>query len=210
MSRTDHVSEQLLVRALDDELAASEATLVESHLSCCDDCRRRHHELRALSVRIESALAAKAIDHSAEQRESLCEALEAREHQLASARPRKVLRSFGWGMALAATLTIGILFGPQWARRSTSGHRATEQVPGTLTFDVDGETFTALPYSNPDLPLTSPHIVQMQIPVSSLSDAGVILEPISKQVSAPEESVLADVLLGTDGQPLGVNVLRIE
>jgi hypothetical protein len=210
MSGTEHLSDELLVRALDDELASPEAAVVESHLSCCEECKRRHCELRALSVGIESALTATALDGRPEQRDSLCQALETPEHQLASARPRKVLWSFGWGMAVAATLTVGILFGPQWARRGTSMDRTTGQSQSSVTFEVDGETFTALPYSNPDLPLTSPHIVQMQIPISSLSNAGIILEPISKQVSAPDDSVLADVLLGTDGQPMGVHVLRME
>jgi hypothetical protein len=75
---------------------------------------------------------------------------------------------------------------------------------------VDGESFIPLPYSNPDLPIAAHRIVQMQVPVSSLADAGVHFEAISSEVSSGDESVLADVLLGIDGQPLGIHVLGAQ
>jgi anti-sigma factor RsiW len=210
MSKPDHVSDDQLVRMIDDELTRSESTLVELHLVCCAECSRRHQELRSLSLRIEAAIVASVTSDSGEQRESLRNALEARERKIASSRPQKVLQRFGWGMAVAAMLSLGILFGPQWTHRTKSSNPVAEHGQTNATFDVDGETFAALPYSNPDLPVTSPHVVQMQIPVSSLTDAGIILQPVSSQISAPDASVLADVLLGTDGQPLGVHVLPIE
>jgi hypothetical protein len=210
MSKPDHVSDDQLVRMIDDELTRSESTLVESHLVHCVECSRRHQELRSLSVRVEAAIAASVASDSGEQRESLRNALEARERKIASSRPQKVLQRFGWGMAVAAMLSLGILFGPQWADRTKSPNPLPEHGQANGTFDVDGETFAALPYSNPDLPVNSPHIVQMQIPVSSLTDAGIILQPISSQISSPDASVLADVLLGIDGQPLGVHVLHTE
>jgi hypothetical protein len=117
------------------------------------------------------------------------------------------MRRFGWGMAIAATLALGILIAPK--------HRE-EQKPSSVTnsmadsLEVDGETFIALPYSNPDLPMGASHIVQMQVPVSSLADVGILLEPVSNEVSSLDRSVLADVLVGADGQPLGVNVLSFE
>jgi hypothetical protein len=77
-------------------------------------------------------------------------------------------------------------------------------------FEVAGELFSPLPYSNPDLPIGAPHIVRMQVPVSSLSDAGIAFEPVSNQALTADSSVLADVLLGMDGQPLGVHVLGVE
>ena len=210
MSKPDHVSDDQLVRMIDDELTRPESTLVESHLGHCDECSRRHRELRSLSVRIEAGIAANVSWDSGAERESLRQALEARERKIASARPRKVLQKFGWGMAVAAMLSLGILFGPQWTHRTKSPNAVAEHGQTNATFDVDGETFAALPYSNPDLPVTSPHIVQMQIPVSSLTDAGIMLQPISSQISSPDASVLADVLLGTDGQPVGVHFLYTE
>jgi len=47
--------------------------------------------------------------------------------------------------------------------------------------------------------------------VSSLSDIGIVLEPVVSRVSRPDDaSVLADVLVGSDGQPRGVHVLSTE
>lgn len=210
MSKPDHLSEEMLVRATDDELSESETILVDSHLSRCEECRERYQKLRALSVDIESALAVLVPEHSSEQRESLSQALAAREDAATSPAPRKVLQQFGWGMAIAAMLTAAIVFGPQWARHRSANNAAQEQAQIGTAFEMDGETFIALPYSNPDLPVTASHIVQMQVSVSSLADAGIVFEPISNQVSAPDGSVLADVLLGIDGQPLGVHVVGVE
>ncbi len=113
-------------------------------------------------------------------------------------------------MAIAATLAIGVTFAPRTKRVPKNNEPALVQAANTETFEMDGETFVALPYSNADLPLNAPHIVQMRVPVSSLAAAGVAFEPISSGVSAGEDSVLADVLLGIDGQPLGVHVTGVE
>jgi hypothetical protein len=78
------------------------------------------------------------------------------------------------------------------------------------SFDVAGETFVSLPYSNADLPINTPRIVRMQVPVASLLDAGVIFEPVSNDPGALDRSVLADVLIGMDGEPLGVHVIGSE
>lgn len=210
MNKANHVTDDLLVRAMDDELPGKETALVGSHLSRCERCTQRYQELRSASLRLESAVAAFVPPHSTSGRESLSRALDVRRSEIALPRPRKVLRQFSWGMGVAAVLALGVLFGPQWTPHAKI-HLATGfQDQSSAPFEVDGETFVRLPYSNPDLPLTAPHIVQMQVPVSSLADAGIIFEPISSQISAPDRSVLADVLLGIDGQPLGVHVLASD
>ncbi len=214
MSSRDHLTHDLLVRRIDDELSGAESTLVESHLSQCDECRQRYQELRSISIRVESAVTEIVPENWPEtwntQREALSRALESHERQAAFPHPREALRRFGWGMAIAATLAAGALLGPQRTHRVKFGAMVAQDAQTGAAFEVDGERFIALPYSNPDLPLTAPHIVQMQVPVSSLADAGIIFEPVSNQVSAPDRSVLADVLLGLDGQPLGVHVLDVE
>jgi hypothetical protein len=113
-------------------------------------------------------------------------------------------------MAIAATLAIGITFAPRTRRVPSVDQPAPRHARSNDTFEVDGETFALLPYSNADLPVSAPHIVQMRIPVSSLAAAGLTLRPISSEVSTGEDSVLADVLLGIDGQPLGVHVAGVE
>jgi hypothetical protein len=50
----------------------------------------------------------------------------------------------------------------------------------------------------------------MQVPVSSLADAGIYVEPVGSRMTAPDHAVLANVLLGLDGQPLGVHVLTSD
>ena len=72
--------------------------------------------------------------------------------------------------------------------------------------EAGGETFIPLPYSNPDLPVNESRIVEMQAPVSALNDIGIVLEPVSSREARSDGSVLADVLMGTDGQPLGVHI----
>jgi hypothetical protein len=102
---------------------------------------------------------------------------------------------------------VGILIVPKHRDEPKPSSAAISM---TDSLEVDGETFIALPYSNPDLPLGASHIVQMQVPLSSLADIGIVLEPVANEISGVDRSVLADVLVGTDGQPLGVNVLSFE
>ena len=201
MTKSDHWKDDLLVRAMDDELSGSEAVVFESHLAQCDECRQRYSDLRRVSASFESLVEQIPAANFGHQRESLIQKLDAQEHaNLASHTPDKVLRRFGWGMAIAAGLALGLVFAPRTSHVVSSTAALTAESPTGGVFEVAGETFVALPYSNPDLPVSAPHIVQMQVPVSSLSDAGIIFEPVSTEFSSPDRSVLADVLLGIDGQ----------
>jgi hypothetical protein len=124
--------------------------------------------------------------------------------------PEKVMRRFGWGMAIAASLALGIIIAPKPKPQVSESTSLARVVPGASgAIEVDGESFITLPYSNPDLPSVAPRIVQMEVPISSLADIGISLEPISSQANQ-DRSVLADVLLGADGQPLGVHVVSWE
>lgn len=206
--RGDHVSDGLLIRAIDDELDEFEAQRVESHLASCEECARRRQRLRHLSVSIESAIAETPVAFSKEQRESLERELESREAAALPQRTSPVLHRFSWAMAIAAALAFALMFMPQWKRAAKSPRGVAAVQPSA--FEVDGERFVRLPYSNPDLPINTSQIVQMQVPVSALADAGIVFEPISNEVASADTSVRADVLLGIDGQPLGVHVLSNE
>ncbi len=48
----------------------------------------------------------------------------------------------------------------------------------------------------------------MEVPISSLASAGIVLEPGVN--GSTDRTVAANVLLGIDGQPLGLHVLSTE
>jgi anti-sigma factor RsiW len=211
MTTGEHVTNGLLVRAIDYELPESEAAFVAAHLLGCGECNEKYQRLAALSSRIETLVGGIAISASYGERESLNQRLELRQQSVVPiSSAERLLRRFGWGMAIAATLAIGITFAPRTKHIPSGDQAALSKSLSSETFEVDGETFVALPYSNADLPLNPPHVVQMHIPISSLAAAGVSFQPISSEVSTGDDSVLADVLLGIDGQPLGVHVGSFE
>jgi anti-sigma factor RsiW len=207
--RGDHVADALLIRAMDDELNESETLEVESHLALCDECARRRQRWRHLSATIESAIGGAPIA-SSRQRDRLERELEVRETAASAKRSSPALRRLSWALAIAAAVAFALMFVPQWKRAPNrlGGELAAAVQPGA--FDVDGEHFLALPYSNPDLPLNTAQIVQMQVPVSALADAGIVFEPISNEIASRDSSVRADVLLGIDGRPVGIHVLSNE
>ena len=205
-----HLPNELLIRLLDDELNGEEVLSVENHLAGCAPCRERFGELRRVSNSFDSFVSSLHPAHSAWERQQLAQTLDSIENKIQKTEQRWKAGRIGWGLAIAASLALGILLLPHWRKAGSLMLTGTDAVQTASAFEVDGETFIALPYSNPDLPLSAPRIVQMQVPVSSLADAGIYLEPVGTRVSAPDRVVLADVLLGLDGQPLGVHVLASD
>lgn len=211
MNMPDHLTDDLLVRAIDDELSPHEISAVESHLVDCEVCKQRHAEIVRVSGDIESLMAATVPEADWGDREVLARRLERiPAHNVARAPRQKMAQRLWWGVGIAAAVLLAVLIASRAFHVPAQGH-ATVSVysPGTI-LQVDGETFIPLPYSNPDLPITAPHIVEMEVPVSSLASAGLVFEPVSNGISGPDRSVLADVLMGLDGQPLGVHVLSME
>lgn len=204
-----HLSQAELIAALDEELSGSEATSAEAHLAECDQCMTKYRELGALSVRLESMVSNVPVSDVEQDRDRLATALAAVTRRTSRSNP--VL----WyaGFAAAAALAVAITYTSHGhSSASSAGHvavtfNAPEDGP-PQTLQVGGETFVALPYSNAELPLSSSHIVQMQVPVASLVSAGIVFEPISNQAGSPDRAVLADVLLGIDGEPRGVHILN--
>ena len=217
MNNHDHLTDDLLIRDLDEEVSATEAARMESHLAICNDCKRRYQRWHSLSINLKSLLDTIPGDTATRHRDVLERRLRAQEGAtVARAVPEKVLRRLGWAVGVAAALIIAILVLPQATRTTNSHSRISnpttvraEQV-STGMFEINGEAFTQLPYSNPDLPLSAAHIVRIQIPIASLAIAGVKFEPASYEVSRPDRSVAADVLFGMDGQPLGVHIFNEE
>ena len=209
----DGLSWDLLVRAVDKELSQEEEQFVVGHLSACGSCRREYVQIADLSLDIQSLVSRVTVAACDRAR---WEAVTQKQEALNPARqaPARVMRRVGWGMAIAATLAVGIILAPRPKSSSPESAQQAASVPGeaavSSAIEVDGETFIALPYSNPDLPVSAPRIVQMQVPVSSLADVGIALDPAANDVFNQDRAVLADVLLGADGQPMGVHVVSWE
>jgi anti-sigma factor RsiW len=204
-----HLQPELLVRAMDDELSAVERVALEGHLANCESCRQKYRELGALSVRIENAVAATPVAVPLNPRALLESALARNEAASELSSKRRAAGTWRWGVAMAATLVLGAVLLPRhFVHVSEQGNGTLQfdtRSAGAGTFELDGETFVALPDSNPGLPVSSARIVQMEVPVSSLADAGILIEAMADE--SADRSVLADVLLGADGEPRGVHVL---
>ncbi len=215
-----HLSNDVLVRAMDEELSGTERMHVERHLADCEGCLARQADLRRVSDGLESFLrsyqpAFTRPDLALGERQALLSRLDAAGQKAQVNGTGRTLARFGWTLAAAATLALGISYVPL-SKMFTSGERtgtlsasAHFSQPGS-PFEVEGETFQYLPYSNPDLPVGGSHVVQMQVPLSSLADAGVLVAPAANRITMPDRAVLADVLLGMDGQPIGVHVLSAD
>jgi len=203
--KCERLNWDVLVRAVDQELSRSEAEWVPAHIAACADCRHQCEAIEILSHGVGAVVNSSTVIDWPGDRDQLAALRPIRQA------PEKVLRRFGWGMAIAATLAIGIIVAPK--QHVTLVDRPVTQQTAAATpnaIEVDGETFVALPYSNPDLPASAPRIVQMQVPVSSLANIGISMEPAVSEILNQDRTVLADVLLGADGQPLGVHVVSWE
>jgi hypothetical protein len=202
---TSHLSEDLLLRHSDGEVTSGELLELEKHITVCEQCRERVREFSRLSEDLESAIADVPVEFSTAGRDLLQQVIESQQTPSVS---RGRSSGWTWSLALAASLAFAMLLFLPGLRHKQGVNDPTRVRAAAL--EIEGESFIPLPYSNPDLPISSSRIVQMQVPVSSLAEAGVVFGPISNTAAAADRSVLADVLLGLDGQPLGVHVLEIE
>lgn len=205
-----HLTNEVLIRFLDEEMSAGEATQIEAHLTVCEECKARYRELGAISVRVEGLVSAVPASIAAEERELLASQMQRSKTAESPRRFAHYASRAGWSLAVAAGLALALVFLPARHEANVSPMPGAVDTGRPQTFQVSGETFVALPYSNAELPMSAPHIVEMQVPVSSLSEAGVIFEPVSLEQANPDRAVLADVLFGTDGEPLGVHVIGEE
>jgi hypothetical protein len=207
---SEHPEDGLLIQYLDGELPENQFARLRLHLTSCSQCRSRQDEFVRLSNRVEALVAATVAERPVDSRVNLARALVGEGGPTAASETTiKVMRRFGWGMAIAAGLAAGIVMIPHGSKIDESVPVAkTPAVVSPSSIYVNGESFIALPYSNPDLPINAPRIVEMQIPASSLASAGLFLEPVANGVA--DRTVLANVLLGLDGQPIGVHVLSAE
>ncbi len=204
MKDSDHLDNGLLIQFLDGELSgAVELRAVRAHLAACMECRQKRDTFARLSSEVEKLIAATPVAAGSEARGELWRALvQTDAGERGGQSFTKTIRRFGWGMAVAASLAFGVLVASFFQHGTQPARLSPAQ------FEVDGETFIAVPYSNPDLPMIAPRIVEMQLSASSLTTAGIFLQPAAN--GSVDRTVPADVLLGMDGQPLGVHILSGE
>jgi anti-sigma factor RsiW len=206
-----HLPNGLLAQFLDDELSAAEAAKAECHLAQCSICSGRCAELRRVSSSFDEFIDSLRPAFEVSERQELASKLDRANGNVVTRRARTPMPRLGWwGLAAAAALTIGVLYLPSSGPGREGVQTALAVKEGTGAFEIDGETFISLPFSNPELPVNARRIVQMQVPVSSLEEAGIVVEPIANRVAQPDHSVLADVLLGLDGQPVAVHVVSFD
>lgn len=204
-----HLADDLMVRAIDSELTEHEAAEVETHLAECERCRLEIQRLQRVSAEFRSLVDSTTVIEPSEDRIVLAGKLFSAEGRHAAKQtPERVMKRFGWGMAVAATLALGIILAPK--HKPPLDEAAVSGARSSGAIEVEGESFIALSFSNPDLPVSAPRIIQMQVSASTLTEMGVSLEPVASEVAGQDHSVLADVLLGADGQPMGVHVLSVE
>jgi hypothetical protein len=187
---TPHLSEASLILLLDGELAEDERALAESHVSGCAGCHARMARFRRVSAGIV------ALHHA----------------------PRPARRpARWWWLAPAAAAALALV----WQWRPVAPPPAMEMprvVLRTPPAPLPGEPaalvravnkvaprpapprpFIDLPFSDQSLPLDAAPIVRMSIPVESLR-----LASIRVNGHFQGERVLADVVLGLDGQPRAI------
>jgi anti-sigma factor RsiW len=206
-----HLSTGVLVQFVDDELPPAEAVHAQEHLAQCAACSDRYAELRRVSSSFDQFVESLRPSVRLSERQELVSKLDRVSGVPVSRTNVKRPARFGWwGLAAAAALTVGVLYLPSSMRTNGQAENVALAKGSASAFEIDGETFVSLPFSNPDLPVNARRIVQMQVPVSSLAEAGIVVEPITSQVAQPDGSVLADVLLGLDGQPLAVHVVSFD
>lgn len=224
-----HTSKDVLVHYLDSELSPSEILTVERHLNACEDCRSHFISLRRTSGAFDTAFLSFSPVVNPTERSKLADALtkqeiESNHYRLSFVgKPQgKRTRVFSFLAAgrkqlvavagLAACLAVGVIsVNHQWTPQRVVSTKQSTSVSATPlnAYEIDGEKFWALPYSNSDLPVTA-RVVQMEVPVASLAHAGIITEPYLSRAAQPDRSVIADVLLGLDGQPVGVHVVNLD
>jgi len=165
MTKRDHLTSALLVKAMDAELTSGEEASVMEHLARCEECREKYEGFRRASFMIESAVAAGAMGDPLSERESLRQKLEARQTvRRPGQTPERVMWRFGWGMAIAASIALGIVMAPR-NKNTTDKQDSVQAATVANAIEVGGESFVPLPYSNPDLPVNESRIVEMQVPV---------------------------------------------
>ncbi len=225
-----HLSDDLLIRSIDAEvstdLSFEERVYAERHLAACQFCRQRRQQWAESLDLVETGVASVIPPVPANSRMRLAAALQdlpiAVDADLAGSRQlgpglatvsvlpgevngvgrtarAKVGKATWWQLAAAAAIACAVLAG--LALQPHSPFAAVPPSDYGLDQIADSD-YLPLPYSSAVLPTAEAQVVQVEMPVSALRDAGIEVS------STDEEYVGADILLGLDGQPQGIRLLN--
>ncbi len=214
MTHAVHLSEDLIARAVDDELTPAERLFAERHLAMCAACRQKRREWAEVAERVQDLV----LEHEpvvpANARQRLMSVLEHRGpvHSVLVRQEAPAWWKWGGVAALAASLAfafslppvrahLGQLWNPvgHSAQTATTNSAANQQV-----MDEPERSFIPLPYSGVALAEGEEEIVRVQMPVSALANEGII----PPGAYAENSWVDADLLLGLDGQPQGIRLVN--
>ncbi len=127
-------------------------------------------------------------------------------------RRREQLWIYAVETAASLTVAVGLYFAllnggtANWRERNAAGmapSRSAVRVNGPEADHDPGADFIALPYAESGVPVGEAIVLRVQLPVSELSVLGVPVSPTATAVR-----VGADVLIGQDGVPRAVRLVR--
>lgn len=212
MTHAVHLSDDLLIRALDEELTTDERLFAERHLAACPICRERRRQWAELSDRVQDHVAAAPIIAASSARERLAVALGAApDSSVAETRKRR----WAWpmaGIASAAACLLVLLAGPFWKTPQPHVGTHTNLVGSAHALvgdrpEEEGD-FIPLPYSMSEAAPGMERIVRVELPASSLVAEGILPSAIvDSSTIAGDQWVVADLALGLDGQPAGIRLV---
>jgi hypothetical protein len=112
---------------------------------------------------------------------------------------------WSWGLAIAATLLLCVLLGPEAMTRLHPAESAASQTESVdVQADPDSDGFIAVPYAPPLATGELVRIVHTELNPAALASLGVSVDP-SWTTHLP-----ADVLEGEDGMPRAVRVSEVD
>jgi anti-sigma factor RsiW len=211
MTHAVHIPDELVAKAVDEELTIDERLFVERHLAACPTCRERRRQWAELSDRVQDCVLATEVSVSSLSRECLAASVgvEANASSAEVRRRRWILPRAGAVAAVACLVVLGSAgvfwkTGP-WALTRTDP--AANRAAAVDDIRWDNGDFIPLPYSADAVP-GSERIVRVELPVSALAEQGIL--PAGALDSAAmygDGWVLADLAVGLDGQPSGIRLV---
>jgi Putative zinc-finger len=215
MTHAVHLSEDLIARVVDDELTPTERLFAEGHLAVCANCRQKRSEWAEIAERVQDLV----LDHEpivpANGRQRLVNALYQPKSQHPATARQESPAWWRWGAvaAVAASLAFLISLPPVrtqltalWSPSGHAAETAASQIENQSGSGDAERTFIPLPYSGVELAEGEEEIVRVQMPVSALTNAGII----PAGAYAENSWVDADLLLGLDGQPQGIRLVNTD